>query len=193
MIQQLPINLWLFFWFKHYQKCNFLWIFSPFFILKVYLSFQVCCSVISAPQNCSAVASAATLVNGRVSIKATRGCRRLRWRCGSPAAANWIHSSLLPSLLPPLCTEREELPCLTGAEGGSIQKALSPFSALSQRDKEKPERCHLSFDTMTVERRGRQRSLRALLFFSFPPPYRLNRTPPPPAPLALSMLTIVAH
>lgn len=128
MIQQLPINLWLFFfWLNIIKKCNFYELFF-FFILKVYLGFQFCYFVISTPLRIALQwPRLPDLFQGQVCGKPTRGCRRLRWQCRSPAAVNWIHSSLPPSLPPPLCKEREELPCLTGAEGGSIQKALSPF------------------------------------------------------------------
>lgn len=48
-------------------------------------------------------------------------------------------------------------------------KELCLHFRLPVRDKEKPERCHLSFDTMTAVSRGRQRSLQTLSFL-IPPP-----------------------
>ncbi len=83
------------FWFKHYQKNYFSCFFFFFLILKVYISFQIYCFIISAPLRIALQQPwLPDSFQGQVSRKATRGCRRLRRQCESPAAANWIHFSL---------------------------------------------------------------------------------------------------
>lgn len=132
MIQQLLIDLWLFFSFKRYQKQYFFGLFK-FFILKVYVSFQFCYFIINALLRIALQwPRLPGLSQGQVSRKVTRGCRRLKWQCGSPAAANWIHSSLPPTL----CTEREELPCLTRSRGWlNTKSTVSILDSQSERQR----------------------------------------------------------
>lgn len=118
--------------FKRYQKQYFFGLFK-FFILKVYASFQFCYFIINALLRIALQwPRLPGLSQGQVSRKVTRGCRRLKWQCGSPAAANWIHSSLPPTL----CTEREELPCLTRSRGWlNTKSTVSILDSQSERQR----------------------------------------------------------
>lgn len=95
-------------------------------------------------------------------------------------------SHQLVSLQPSLSTSAPPHPPSSVQKGGlpgwqeqkvAQYKELCLHFRLPVGDKEKPERCHLSFDTMTVVSRGRQRSLQTLLFL-IPPPRAESATHP---------------